>query len=244
LDNGFDGFIPKPIDSRELNHLLNKFILNKKPAEVIEAARLEQRKNKIKDANFSSLSQSPAQSDARAFEIEKFFIHDAENAIKVLGSLFSEGSDLDDEDYELFIITVHGMKSALANIGEKEMSDTAFNLEKAGETRDIDFMSGFTPEFIQRLKSLIEMFKQPENDAVTEINAEETSFLLHRLSSIKTACAAYDKKAAKTNLKELKQKTWPQNITNTLDEIAILLLHSEFKSVMIAAEELINSFDT
>jgi len=37
--NGFDGFIPKPIDIRQLNDMLNKLIRDRYPAETVEAAR-------------------------------------------------------------------------------------------------------------------------------------------------------------------------------------------------------------
>jgi len=50
LANGFDGFIPKPIDIRQLNSTLNKLIRDKYPIETVEAAR--QLKNKLdKKAN-------------------------------------------------------------------------------------------------------------------------------------------------------------------------------------------------
>jgi len=39
LENGFDSFMSKPIDTRELNSLLNRLIRDKQPPEVIEAAR-------------------------------------------------------------------------------------------------------------------------------------------------------------------------------------------------------------
>jgi CheY-like chemotaxis protein/signal transduction histidine kinase len=50
LANGFDGFIPKPIDIRQLNATLNKFIRDRYPVETVEAARqlksrLEQKAN-------------------------------------------------------------------------------------------------------------------------------------------------------------------------------------------------------
>jgi len=38
-ENGFDGYIPKPIDIRQLNDLLNKLIRDKCPPETVEAAR-------------------------------------------------------------------------------------------------------------------------------------------------------------------------------------------------------------
>jgi signal transduction histidine kinase/CheY-like chemotaxis protein len=43
LENGFDGFISKPIDTRQLNVTLNKLIRDKQPPEVLEAARRERK---------------------------------------------------------------------------------------------------------------------------------------------------------------------------------------------------------
>ena len=40
MANGFDGFISKPIDVRQLNMMLKKFVRDKQPPEVIEAANL------------------------------------------------------------------------------------------------------------------------------------------------------------------------------------------------------------
>ncbi|MDR0456734.1 MAG: response regulator [Treponema sp.] len=39
LANGFDEFIPKPIDTRQLNAVLNRLIRDRYPAETVEAAR-------------------------------------------------------------------------------------------------------------------------------------------------------------------------------------------------------------
>jgi FOG: CheY-like receiver len=44
LENGFDGFISKPIDIRQLNASLNKFIRDKYPPEVVETARRQAEK--------------------------------------------------------------------------------------------------------------------------------------------------------------------------------------------------------
>ena len=46
LANGFDGFLPKPIDTRELDLLLNAFIRDRKPPEIVAAARREQEEQK------------------------------------------------------------------------------------------------------------------------------------------------------------------------------------------------------
>ena len=52
LENGFDNFISKPIDIRQLNNVLNKLVRDKQPEEVIEAARIQSEKpDSLKDVN-------------------------------------------------------------------------------------------------------------------------------------------------------------------------------------------------
>jgi CheY-like chemotaxis protein len=53
MANGFDGFISKPIDIRELNASLNKFVRDRQPPEVIKAVRAaygsDKRKSDVED---------------------------------------------------------------------------------------------------------------------------------------------------------------------------------------------------
>jgi signal transduction histidine kinase/CheY-like chemotaxis protein len=67
LENGFDGFISKPIDTRQLNSALNKYIRDKYPAETVEAAR--QLKNKIDKKSGPGL---PDLSNLKALVVDDF----------------------------------------------------------------------------------------------------------------------------------------------------------------------------
>jgi signal transduction histidine kinase/DNA-binding response OmpR family regulator/HPt (histidine-containing phosphotransfer) domain-containing protein len=67
LENGFDGFVSKPIDTRQLNSVLNKFIRDKYPAETVEAAR--QLKSII---NKKSNQELPDLSNLRALVVDDF----------------------------------------------------------------------------------------------------------------------------------------------------------------------------
>ena len=61
LANGFDGFIPKPIDIRQLNSTLNKLIRDKYPGETVEAAReLKKKLEKKASADLPDLSHIKA----------------------------------------------------------------------------------------------------------------------------------------------------------------------------------------
>ena len=236
IENGFDGYISKPIDSRELNSLLNDFIRNKKPTEVVEAARLEQNKKMLKKKNI--ISEKGSQSD-----IEKFFKIDAENAVNVLSDIYkklqsvesctkrSQTGVLDDTDMETYVVTVHGMKSALTNIGEAKLSAAAIRLEQAGIERDLELMVGETSVFLDALRALIHKLKT-KNERETddeEITEEDKLFLQKKMLLIREACISFNSNAARKALDDLMLKSWPRRICDMLDEISINLLHSAFK---------------
>jgi len=220
LSNGFDGFISKPIDSRELNLVLNDLIKNKQPREVIEAARREHKEKKFKDDVLNK---------TRTSDIEKYFVRDAESALRVLEDLNPKINRLTDEELYMYIITVHGMKSALANVGEKELSAAAFKLELAGKDRNLNMLTDETHMFINSLKFLIKKYKLAEETGDTDVTAGDITFLHEKLIDIKSACDALDKQAAKAILKEIKLQKWPHHIDSVLDHIAVCLLHSEFE---------------
>ena len=229
LQNGFDAYISKPIDSRELNHFLNEFIRNRKPQEIVDAARLEQQEKGI--------NKIDANDKVKLREMKELFIHDAENAVKTLDTLYEKINELNDDETSLYITTVHGMKSALYNIGEKELSGIAFTLEQAGEENNIIVLSNATPVFLNALQSLIAKYTPAENENNAEISAEDQNYLHEKLLEIKTACAAFDKNTAKNVLNDLKAKTWPSDIKSILDSIALNILHSAFRKVISAVED-------
>ena len=242
MKNGFDGFISKPVDSRELNLFLNDFIRNKQPPEVIEAARRGQ--NEISAAFDDAEKRFNAQ---RSREMAELFIQDAEKAVKILKDLYMKIHEMTSEDLNLFIVTVHGMKSTLANMGEKELSGIAFKMELAGEDHDFNVLSNLTPVFLKSLDAHIAKYKQEEKDDNPRqkqnagISQSDLNFLREKLEIIKTSCAVFDKIPAKEALQELKQKTWPAEITALLDEISIDILHSAFKKVINQADDFLKS---
>jgi len=234
LKNGFDGYISKPIDSRELNQILMDLIRDKKPAGVIEAARQLQRGKEQK--NLLDSEKNPI----KLQEIRKLFILDAENAISVLKNMNITSGNSEIDDIDLYITTIHGIKSALSNIGEKDLSNTAYKLEQAGIKRNTAIIANENQAFLKSLSALIEKYKpdEKENDAV--ITDEDASYLHEKFNAIKTACSAFDKKTAKELLDELKKKEWPKNVNSILDEIALNILHSAFKRAVSAADRYLN----
>jgi PAS domain S-box-containing protein len=233
LANGFDGFISKPIDSRELDAMLNHLVRDKYPREVIDAARLEKGRQKTDHV------ASPAKKAGINDELAAAAAQDIGSAIAVLEEIFPKINTTDGADIELFTTTVHGMKSALAIIGEVKLSDSAHILEQAGNNKDMDTISTETPGFIDALRSIVDRFK-PETITDDTLPAQDDiDFLREKLNEIKTTCEKFNMRAAKMALADLKQKTWTQEINGILDEISANILRGDFKKVVAVAEKMV-----
>jgi CheY-like chemotaxis protein len=230
LNSGFDDFISKPIDIRQLNSVLNKLIRDRQPAEVLDQAR--QQKN--------SLYASGRHKIAIDSQLSEVFVRDAEKAVKALSNI-CENNCRRADDVPLFIINVHAMKSALANVGEEDMSREAAKLEQFGRDQNVKMVLSELPAFLESLEKIIEKLKPAEGDAgEEEAEVEEGAgkqFLREKLQAIETACASFDKRAAKTALAELKEKTWPRLTRDKLSAIGEHLLHSEFEEAAAIARE-------
>jgi signal transduction histidine kinase/DNA-binding response OmpR family regulator len=233
LKNGFDGFISKPIDIRQLNVSLNKLIRDKQPIEVVEAAHRERAELEKKQKTGTVQMQVDSQ-------LTEIFARDAEKAVAVLDSVLQKSFNTE-SDIQLYVINVHAMKSALANIGQLDLSSIAFRLEQAGREKNISVMSTETGKFLDELRKVIEHIKPKEENETSEDTEESITFLCEKLEIIKEACAAFDKKTAKSTLSELREKSWSKATKEFLGKIAENLLHSEFDNTALLADEFIKS---
>lgn len=100
--------------------------------------------------------QDGAQNRAGLTEVEQLFLEDVEIAVEALEGIYAKPDEIGDEELDLYEITVHGMKSALLNVGNTELSATAKKLEQASKDKDLTLMAAETPAFIDELKALYE----------------------------------------------------------------------------------------
>ena len=219
---GFDGFIPKPIDIRQLNAALNKFVRDRHPEEA-EKYRPE------------TVAEEDAKDCATALDpkVKQIFREDAKKAIVAL----SEAAAAD--DMKLFTITAHAMKSALANVGEPEASRSAYALESAGQQGDRGFIGANTGSFIKTLEGLIEKFS-PEMETGDGDVTEDTAYLIEQLRLVKAACDDFDDDGAYAALDRLKEKAWGRETSGRLERIRdMLFVYSDFDGAAKEAETFI-----
>ncbi|MCL2809589.1 MAG: ATP-binding protein [Treponema sp.] len=234
LQNGFDDFISKPIDIRQLNSVLNKMIRDKQSPAVLEEARRQ--RNSLYAAGKHNIAIDP--------QLAEYFVRDATKTINILNAI-CENKCRRSDDLSTFIINIHAMKSALANIGESDLSSKASELEQAGRDLNMNLIISSLPGFLELLQNVINKHKQDEDDVSDDngdsINDTDYSFLREKLQIIESACRSLNKKTAKEALSALKGKLWPRPIREKLSLIAERLLHSEFEeSANIAGEMLKN----
>jgi len=230
MSNGFNDFISKPIDIRQLNAVLNKFIRDKQTSQTLEEARKQ--KNMLYAAGNHNIAIEP--------QLAEFFVRDAKKAAAILSAI-SDNNCRRSDDVPVFLVNIHAMKSALANVGEAELSAEASKLEQAGRDNNVNLILLTLPNFIESLQAVIEKlqpdeaFHEDENAAVDN----EIEYLQEKLKMIVEACASFNKKAAKDALADLKQKTWPRTIKEHLSNIAKHLLHTEFEDVSSIAKKML-----
>jgi CheY-like chemotaxis protein len=226
--HSFDGFISKPIDIRHLNTVLNKFIRDRHPQEA---------------GKYKPQETAVAKPDGISAELLKVFRRDTEKAIITLRETAPDGGEKGG-NIKLFTITVHAMKSALANIGETERSQAAAALEKAGLNGDADFIAANAESFVKTLESLIEELNAVKTaDAAADASVtEDIEYLKEQLQIIRTACKDYDDTAAYAVLDHLKEKQWKPITTAALEKIReTLFLHSDFENAAVQAGEFLET---
>ena len=250
LQNGFDDFISKPIDIRQLDAILNKFIHDKQPPEVIEAARRQSA-----GSSAAASEDSSPRSDIDFYLLESF-LRDANKTILWLEER-RRGSDFEDEEtVRKFTIIVHGIKSSLWNINEPELAELAYKLEKCGRelstvlspptahnqiarSRNVDLIREEMPEFLNQLRVLAKKFEEirDEERKRSHIHDEDIEDLINKLKAIQNKCANYNRKGSLNLISEIKNCS--KETMAILDNIKERILHSEFEEADVIAQEFI-----
>jgi len=238
LQNGFDEFIAKPIDTRQLNSILNKLVRDKQPQEVIDNAR--------KQADVSINSSFP-QIDSLLLES---FIRDANKALSWLEERRRSSDFADEDTVRRFTVIVHGIKSSLWNIEETDLADIAYKLESSGrelstvlaahqvddisKTKNINLIIETLPGFINQMRSLLKKLEH-RRDKGSNNGDEDIENLRAKLKDIQLKAADYDKKGVSEIIADVKNCS--KETKAVFDKIISLALHSEFEEAEKTALE-------
>jgi signal transduction histidine kinase/CheY-like chemotaxis protein len=211
IENGFDGFISKPIEKKALNSALIKYVNDRHPDES--------------ESPIITADNSEKTENDRRQKLTEYFLIDANNALKVL-------PDSAESDISLFAITAHAMKSAFANIGNNDLSERSKELEFAGKDNDRKLIAEKLPAFLADLQDYVnELTPQAdydENTGTNTISKEQKRRLLSALEE-------YDEETANAVIAEIKAGNPGSELLSKLSEMSQKMMVSEFEE---AAETL------
>ncbi len=145
LDCGFQDFIAKPLDRRELGQLLARWV----PEDRREAGAAEEPAPALDPAVFA----------IKGIDLEaaaRYFTGGEEGFVELLELFHMDGTrkaellpQLADSDLSGYRTEVHALKSAAANIGAMEVSELARAQENAAAQGDTDFIARELPRLLE-----------------------------------------------------------------------------------------------
>jgi len=196
LANGFNDFLSKPIDTIKLNSILEKWLPEEKQEKTMEIT--------YENSNVNS-------------EILDTFRKDGLKKIKEIKEC------LETENYHLYSIYVHALKSASASIGALDLSEIAKSLEMAAKQGDFTYIKQHTPQFLMALGVLLDninttLLANKKNEQKDSIDFEAMKVELNKL---KEAISILDSDAIDETTISLKAFTQVADVEDILQKILI-----------------------
>jgi len=213
-ESGFDGTVAKPIDTNILNNVLREFVRDKYPEEA----------KKYEDISGSNVFSQTGDTDVNPLLL-RIFCGDAKKAITNIHQ------SLENSDIKLYTTAVHAMKSALANIGKREASVFAGELEDAGRREDLEIIAKRSAEFVSILEEIIAEIELNDStqDISTNDSTADSQYIAENLERVLGYCKSYDDGQAFNLIDEIIKAGVDAATKVALEEIhQTLYLHSDF----------------
>ena len=206
MENGFSGFLAKPIELSALDrvlktHLPKEYIeKNNNTVELMDTdvksssdITTTEEINKYIDTQ-TGLFYTGGSKDAYLSILETYVSKGMEK-VEVINNLYSA------KDWKNYIIEVHALKSSSMSIGAKELSELAKKMELAGKSGDIDVIDKGNADLLKLYetvlnhgKNLIDYNTDGTSDEPEEVQTESITKdeFIQIISEIREAINAFD----------------------------------------------------
>jgi len=244
LENRFDDFLTKPIDTVKLNSILGKWIpKEKQKASTREAAKADAPQIPNTETRFEieglDVKQGILLSGGTMeifLEALGLFCKDGLEKIKEIGTCLETGN------LHLYTIYIHGLKSASAIIGASKISEEARILEMAGENEDLNFINAHNADFLSDLKSLLDNISAIPALSGNNAGKKEpidTETLRLELVKLKTALASFDVAVISKIIENLEKTAREKGIASAVGSISEKILVAEYDEAITLIDELL-----
>ncbi|MCL2188816.1 MAG: hypothetical protein FWC16_07480 [Defluviitaleaceae bacterium] len=170
--------------------------------------------------------------DARLHEA---FASDGQKTVTLMQGYVNNGLR-SSADIVNFTVAAHGIKSALRNVGEADLSHQAAELEAAGNRSDTAYILQAAPNFVRALQALVTKYTPRQQKTYATQDAPN---LAQNLQALAEKCAEYNRKGALDMLAGMTYGT--QKTLETLDQIKSYLLSTDFDEAEKTARDYLAS---
>jgi CheY-like chemotaxis protein/HPt (histidine-containing phosphotransfer) domain-containing protein len=245
LENGFDDFMSKPIDTVKLNAILRKWI----PKEKQKSATGDDSALDVKNGQGAESGIAIEGLDVNRgiflsggteeiyLETLAIFLKDGNEKIKDIKSCLESGN------LSLYTIHVHALKSASANVGADRLSETAKSLELAGAKNDFSFISSNTGSFLadleQLLKNISGFLSAQTLKSEEEKNTNDKEKLLSAFVELKIALDTLDAGIMNRTIDDMRKIAQTNEIRNVVNDISEKILIGEYDEASALIESLL-----
>lgn len=227
LENGFQDFLAKPMELRDLDRVLRKWL----PKDCIQEKVIspQNRKKGLKDSMYlqnpqgteeSSAVEWPRDVEGIDMDVAKhFFGNDAELFLEVISSFYNSGLHKKQElstayyvkEWDTYALEAHALKSAAKSIGAVVFAEEALELELAAKNKDEQTIRRKHKIFMQHLQRLMECLLpyvtlEEDEDQKPLIRMKQLREKLEEFSKMLETLAVCDK-SGKT---EGEEKKWEE----------------------------------
>ena len=211
LANGFDAFISKPIDIRQLNDSLNKFIRDKERSRQ-DVLPKEVNQDYIDTGNEQTIQIPGVNADAgiALYNGETdIFISVLRSYVSNALSVIERMRTVTEESLPNYAINVHGLKGISSGIGAEKIRDAAANLEMLAKSGNLTSVLDGNENVISDTESLVDGIKAWLN----EHDVQRPKPRLERpdrnlLIILRKSCEAYDMKGVDQVMDELESVSY------------------------------------
>ena len=246
LAEGFDEYLSKPINFRDLESILQKFLpkdafefidSQKKEADAVSST--DEASDILTESMLSALLPDVNVSEGITYcggqmkdylEILQMMYDECENQLTTLNRHYEEGN------WKNFTIIAHALKGSCLNIGAHHCGENARALEMAGKNEDISYIQSNLQEFEDEYRSLVQTFTnvfqkwnlQDESSCDSKTTNEITAIL----KDFKTAVSEFDFASAATLLRKAHTAADAEKHTDLLNQLDRLMEEMDIDQIL------------
>jgi HPt (histidine-containing phosphotransfer) domain-containing protein len=224
LAQGLNDFIAKPIDTVKLGALLERWLpesLMETPYEVEVSTETNETIDIPELDTVSGIQMSGGTLKTYIAALTAYY-HDAQDMLGTIPKAMAK------RDWKLYTTCVHAMKSASLSIGAGELSTIAYELEKAGQAENKEYVDGETDGFLEKLAKIIKVIEEvlgKINSNNVEVSEEE---LVQDLRLLKTSLENMDTITVDEITDRLTSSKQSREVQVQLQQIADNILVTEY----------------